>query len=131
MSYFRDKNTVSGYTKAEMRFLSYLQEFRIPYNTQVHIELPLQPEEERTRHVVPDFTIGSKIVVYIDGAVHDKQKVRIKDEENDKILHDQMGMTVLRFRNFNVLDKTQESKDTIMLTVWETIFEVGGSCTVL
>lgn len=120
---WRNRNSKSEYGKAEMAFLSLLQEYRIPYISQHHIELPIQPEEERTIHIFPDFFIGNKLPVFIDGDVHLIPKIKMKDDKVNDILTNQMNMEPLRLTNEEVLDKSQEGKDAVMKKVWDKMLK--------
>ena len=118
---FRNRNAKSEYGKAEMSFLTTLQQNKIRYVTQVHMLLPLQPEEDRQIRIVPDYVIMEKLVTFIDGDIHLKPSVRDKDKKVDDILVNQMGLKVLRLSNEEVLDKSVEGKDAVMKKIWGNI----------
>ena len=116
------RNAKSEYTKAEMRFLGLLSKYKIPFVTQVPMELPIQPEDVRHIHIVPDFVIGKHLIVFIDGDIHEIERIKHKDIQVDFILKNQLNHKVLRFSNEDVMDKNLE--DGIIKKIWDNILNI-------
>lgn len=59
-----------------------------------------------------DFLVEGKLNVEVDGATHDHPTRVLKDEERDEALT-QMGITVVRFKNWEIKQNLGECVNTI------------------
>ena len=72
--------------------------------------------------IVDFYCAADKLVIEVDGAVHDTPEAVENDKLRDEMLRN-WGYTVLRFRNDEVLEKISEVKDKIT-----TYFRNSPSC---
>jgi very-short-patch-repair endonuclease len=63
-------------------------------------------------YIVDFYCHNLKLVIEVDGPVHDEESARIYDAKRDKLLKIN-GYNVLRFSNYDVLENLHSTVDTI------------------
>ncbi len=114
-------NRQGAYTNSELELAHMLGVNHIPYLTQITLELPKREGESYHRYATPDFIVGyaQKIVLEVDGEIHEKARQRQKDFMRDEGLK-QMGFTILRFSNTEV----KNEKGLILKAIWSALSEL-------
>lgn len=70
-------------------------------------ELKFRRQHPISLYVVDFYCHGSKLVLEIDGSIHDLQEIKQKDEVRQKDL-EELGITVLRFTNDDILNDLEK-----------------------
>jgi len=88
----------------------------------IHInewKLKFRRQHPIANYVVDFYCHANKLVIELDGSIHDKEEVKKNDVYREQHLRD-LGLTVLRFKNEDVLKNTH----TVLKIIYNTINEL-------
>lgn len=86
-------------TKEEIKFEKILKELKIPY--QYNHQLAYLDENNKIGYFYVDFLINNKLVIFINGLEHKRDRQKIRDELQELILG-KRGFCVLRITNWDI-----------------------------
>ncbi len=88
----------------------------------IHInewKLKFRRQHPIANYVVDFYCHANKLVIELDGSIHDKEEVKKNDVHREQHLRD-LGLTVLRFKNEDVL----KNRHTVLKIIYNTINEL-------
>ena len=74
----------------------------------------------RANYYTPDFLIGKKLIVEVDGSIHDMESRKTLDRIRHRALEN-LGYYIIRVRNERVTKDTNEIVEEIIQRYYETI----------
>lgn len=91
----------------------------------IHInewKLKFRRQHPIANYIVDFYCHALKLVIEVDGTIHDEDEVKKNDANREQHLRE-FGLTVLRFKNEEVL----KNKKTVLKTIFDTISELKSS----
>lgn len=121
--YFMGANMHYGAAKKTFQLAAYLRNQMTPSENLLWHHLrnsstgyKFRPQHPIWRFVVDFYCHEVKLVVEVDGSIHDLENIRLNDEDREKILSD-FGLKIIRFSNEQVCDHIGFVVDQIQLTI--------------
>ena len=105
-------------TKEESKFEKILKNARIPYESQCQFNYI--DENDKIRYFYVDFILNNKLVVFIDGIEHKKNRQKVKDELQEMIL-ERKRFYILRITNWDINNRDNDLFSKRLISVLKNI----------